>query len=285
MNLSSKGLLTALNIFVTLDHNYLAPLRVMLYSLFQNNPGEHFDIYAAIDDLESQDWEELCAFCGRGGAALYPVTMDETSFADAPMVRYYPRAMYYRLLAAQVLPQDLDRVLYLDPDILIINSIRPLYSIDFQGMLYAAAMHRGIIGVSQPLNMMRLPNYEGEVYFNSGVLMMNLPLLRTQTTPEEMFAYVEKYRNKLVLPDQDILNGLYGSRILQLEEVLWNYDAKKYDSYYIASQGETNLDWTMAHTAIIHFNGKEKPWHHSYRGRYAVLYKHYMSLTRRWAQG
>jgi lipopolysaccharide biosynthesis glycosyltransferase len=49
--------------------------------------------------------------------------------------------MYYRLLAYKFLPPDLERILYLDPDILVINPIRELYETDIDGYLYAAAYH------------------------------------------------------------------------------------------------------------------------------------------------
>mgnify|MGYP001638918580 CR=1 FL=1 len=265
-----------MNIFVTLDRNYLGPLRTMLSSLFFNNPGEAFQIYAAADGFQDADWKGLSALCARSGSALHPISLRDEWFASAPTVRYYSRAMYYRLLAAQMLPDSLDRILYLDPDILVINSVRPLYEVDFGDSLYAAAMHRGLIGISGPLSKIRLPNYDADEYYNSGVLMMNLARLREEISPEEIFAYAERYRAALILPDQDILNGLYASRILPVDEVLWNYDARKYESYRIASQGEATLDWVIAHTALIHFCGKNKPWAPSYRGRFAALYKHYM---------
>ena len=132
-----------MNILVTLDRNYLQPLRVMLGSLYLNNPGETFEIYLVGDGLQAQDWEELERQCARRGA-LHPVTVPEDLFAAAPVVRYYSRAMYYRLLAAQLLPAELDRVLYLDPDILVINPLRPLYDTNLEGKLMAASVHRGL---------------------------------------------------------------------------------------------------------------------------------------------
>jgi len=49
--------------------------------------------------------------------------------------------MYYRLLAFKFLPEELDRILYLDPDILVINPIDELYNMDIDNYLYAAAYH------------------------------------------------------------------------------------------------------------------------------------------------
>ena len=274
-----------MNILVTLDRNYLHPLRVMLGSLFFNNPGEFFDVYVIGDGLTEEDLAGLSALCGSCGA-VHPVKVPHALFAQAPVVRYYSRAMYYRLLAAQLLPDSLDRVLYLDPDILVINPVRPLYETPLAGELMAAATHTGLLsGLSDQVNRLRLSNYEAEGYFNSGVLVMDLAQMRSQVSPEEIFAYAREHEDVLILPDQDILNGLYGARIKEVDDSRWNYDARKFDRYQLISQGEKDMDWVIAHTAILHFCGKNKPWRPSYRGRFAALYKHYQHLLERSSPG
>ena len=269
-----------MNILVTLDRNYLPPLRVMLGSLFLNNPGETFSIYLVGDGLTEEDWAELERICAPHGR-LGPVSVPEDLFAAAPVVRYYSRAMYYRLLAAQLLPAGVDRVLYLDPDILVINALRPLYDTDLEGKLMAASIHRGLTDLSSRVNRLRLDTPEAEGYFNSGVLVMDLAAMRRRMDPAEIFAYARDHADTLILPDQDILNGLYGSELYPVEESLWNYDARRFDRYQLASQGEMDMDWVMDHTAVLHFCGKRKPWHKTARGRFSALYKHYQRLLER----
>lgn len=270
-----------MNIFVTLDRNYLEPLKVMLGSLLLNNFGAQIDLYLACGDIEESDLKGLRALCIGGSIHFHFLEIDRALFAQAPTGRYYSQAMYYRLLAAQLLPDTLDRALYLDPDVLVINDLRPLYDLDMADCLYAAAMHRGLIGISAPLSKIRLNDYEADEYYNSGVLLMNLPALRREAHPEDIFDYVEKNRQTLILPDQDVLNALYGTRIFTIDERLWNYDARKYETYRLASQGKADLNWLMQNTAILHFCGKSKPWKAGYRGRFSALYKHYQSLIRR----
>ena len=136
-------------------------------------------------------------------------------FADAPVARYWTRAMYYRLLAAELLPRSLDRGLYLDPDILVINPVRALYDTDLEGDLMAAATHTGLLaGITDPVNRLRLENYEAEAYYNSGVLVMDLSAMRREVRPGDIFDYAREHADILLLPDQDVLNGLYGGQIL-----------------------------------------------------------------------
>lgn len=72
-----------MNILVTLDRNYLPPLRVMLGSLLRNDPGETFEIYAIGDGLLPEDWAALRSSApGRG--RIHPLEVPADLFADAP---------------------------------------------------------------------------------------------------------------------------------------------------------------------------------------------------------
>ena len=270
-----------MNIFVTLDRNYLNPLKVMLGSLYLNNPGEDFAVYLAADGVEARDLDGLDRLLIGGNVRYHFLEVDAQMFADAPVVRYYSKAMYYRLLAAWLLPESVDRVLYLDPDILVIGKVRELYHMDMGNSLYAAAMHRGLIGISASISKVRLPDHDSDSYFNSGVLLMDLEKLRKDTDRRAIFEYVEKYQHILILPDQDVLNGLFGARIHPIDERIWNYDARKFETYRLASQGKADMDWVMNNTVFLHFCGKKKPWNAGYAGRFAALYKHYRAMIAR----
>ena len=187
--------------------------------------------------------------------------------------------MYYRLLAPRLLPEHIQRVIYLDPDTLVINPIRPLWETDLKGNLLAAAAHTGKTELANSVNQLRLGTERD--YYNSGVLLMDLESGRREIQPQALFDYVAQHRRELILPDQDVLNALYSKQILPLEDALWNYDARNYSSYLLRSGGTYDLRWVMEHTAILHFCGKEKPWKPKYAHRFGILYQHYIQLTRR----
>ena len=268
-----------MNLLVTLDENYLPPLCVLLKSIFINNPEERFRVYMIYDSIRAESVENLSRFCAFHGSELYPITAREELFSDAPVTARLPRAMDYRLLARYLLPEDLGRILYLDPDIIVINPLRELYDTDFGGALYAGASHTGITGVKETVNKVRLQNYELSGYINPGVLLLNLGRRRAELRREDIFRYIAEHRHQLILPDQDILNGLYADRTLLLDDSLYNYDARRYEVYRIASEGVKDLDWVMENTVILHFCGKAKPWDKTNRNRFGLLYKHYASMA------
>lgn len=268
-----------IQLLTTLNETYLPQLRVLLTSIHWNNPGESFLLYLIHRTIPEAELVRLGEQCAALNMTLCPVRVDSGLFANAPITRQYPQEMYYRLLAAQLLPDTLDRILYLDPDTLVINPLRPLWELDMEGRLFAAAAHTGKTEIANNVNRIRLKTENK--YYNSGVLLIDLAAGREEIHPEEVFRYAEEHPNSLLLPDQDILNILYGARTLELDDYIWNYDARNFTSYVFRSAGQADMDWVMAHTVILHFCGKAKPWKPRYRHRFGVLYKHYMRLASR----
>lgn len=266
-----------INLLVSLDQNYIPQLRVMLASCYLNHPGVPFRVFLLHRGFPEETLIKLQKDLEKIGYELCPVLIDTALFADAPVTKQYPQEMYYRLLAAQFLPKDLERILYLDPDVLIIRSILPLWETDLGDYLFAAAAHTGKTEFANQVNRVRLGTQQD--YFNSGVLLMNLKKCREEIDAQAVFGFVREHAQELVLPDQDVLNALYGNRILALDDAVWNYDARNYSNYLMRSFGKADMNWVMENTAILHFCGKEKPWKPHYRHRFGVLYLHYMHLA------
>ena len=272
----------AIRLLFALDENYLPQLRVLLTSIAVNNPGECFALYVMPSGLPEGGLERLAGWSAKRGWAFSPVTVDEALFEGAPVTSTYPQEMYYRLLAGGLLPENVDRVLYLDPDILVINPLRALWETDLRGNMFAAAAHTGKTELANNVNRLRLGTDHD--YYNSGVLLMDLAACRREISTGELFDFVRGHRRELVMPDQDLLNAMYGDRVLPVDDAVWNYDARNYNNYMLRSSGEQNSRWVMQNTSILHFCGKAKPWKPNYIYRFGVLYQHYERLAERdWA--
>jgi len=262
-----------MNILVTLDKNYLPPLKVMLFSLYTNNLKTKFDIYVMHESLSKQDINELSRTAIKFNSKIIEVKIDESQFSKAPTLLHYTKAMYFRLLAQHYLPKSLTRVIYIDPDVLVLNKLEDLYNTNIDKYYYAAAYHK--LFSSKTLNKIRLYPYKIKNYYNSGVLLLNLKLLRKHVSEKLIFDFVEKNKSKLIMPDQDVLNSLFAKKIKLIDEVFYNYDARHYNIYLMLSNGEFDLGEVVNKTVLLHFCGKTKPWHQQYRGKFLLLYKHY----------
>ena len=277
MDQKENGSRGRMQILTTLNENYLPRLQVLLTSICVNQPDDPPDIWLIHSGISEEALLPVRRQCALFGFGFYPVRADESAFQGAPVSAQYPREMYYRLLAPHLLPGDLDRILYLDPDTLVINALRPLWETNLNGNLFAAASHTGVTEIANNVNRLRLGTDSD--YFNSGVLLMDLKLGREKILPEDVFSYFSEHSASLLLPDQDILNAMYGNQIWEVDDAVWNYDARNYNSYLLRSSGKAYLDWVIAHTAILHFCGRAKPWKPGYPYRFGILYKHYEHLT------
>lgn len=257
-------------ILVTLDRNYLKVLSVMLYSLSQSDPEGVYTVYVVNNTLTEEDFASLSALLPR--TELVNVQVPEDLLQNAPVSDRYPTEMYYRLFAARYLPQQLERILYLDPDLVVLHSLRSLYQIDFDGKLFAAASHIES-RTFRELNRRRLHLSEHAKYLNSGVMMMNLALLRKES-PQTIIDYIQSHKATLLLPDQDVLNALYADRTVPLDPLVYNLGEKylRLKNLHLPPAEKLTLDWVRSNTAIVHYYGRNKPWKEHYRGSLGIFY-------------
>ncbi|WP_083988273.1 glycosyltransferase family 8 protein [Companilactobacillus ginsenosidimutans] len=264
-----------MNLLFAIDDNVSTQLMTCLYSIVKNTPNEKFDAYVIQKD-KLKSTAEIESFCGKIGVNYHAIIVDPKIFADAPTTDRYPETIYYRLLAHEYLPKSVNRILYLDVDILVINSLKQLYNKQLGDNLYAASSHSGLTNnMTEQFNKLRLGNYEAESYYNSGVLLMNLDAIRETVKATDIFDYIKENSLTLFLPDQDVLNALYGNKIVKVPDELYNYDARMSSIYNLLGDGKWDLDWVIDNTVILHFCGRDKPWKREYNSRYAGLYKHY----------
>ncbi|WEV38035.1 glycosyltransferase family 8 protein [Lactobacillus sp. ESL0680] len=268
-----------IEILVTIDQNYIKPLEVMIYSLKLNNLEQQMRIWIIYDNISTSALTALQNFGQKIGIQVEALAMNaDFTFPESLLnLHDYPQEMYFRLLSGKILPSKLHRIIYLDPDILVINSIRPLWDLDLQGKMFAAAVHEGLTDIMSSINNIRLGTTTA--YFNSGIMLMDLDQMRQKVKLDDLTDAINEHHDTLILPDQDILNYLYGEDILQIPETQWNYDARAYSVYLTRSAGEYNLEWVMQNTSILHFCGKPKPWQKENHSRFKALYLNYQQMT------
>ena len=263
-----------MNLLMTLDRNYIPQLNVMLFSALHCDSAAHFDVYLLHDEgLSEEDVVGTRVLLGQRGE-LHLIRVDEDGLADAPTSDRYPKAIYYRIFAAKYLPDTLDRVLYLDPDIVVRQSLRELYAMPMGTAFFAAATH--IRGFLHRFNELRLDMDEDSPYINSGVMLMNLQALRAEQDTQAVFDYMDAHKGRLMLPDQDIISALYGQRILPLDPIRYNMTEKLFALHRHNGDGMT-LEDVRQQSAVIHYCGRNKPWKPGYLGELNVFYNEAVS--------
>ena len=262
-----------INLLVTLDSGYVFPLCTMLSSLVENNRGEIINLYVAHSSLTSEDFKKIKNALGNSDTEIYPIKLGDGLFKNAPTKNRITKETYYRIFAPLYLPRSVDRILYIDPDTIILNSLQSFYSTDFGEYLIIGAKH--FDGNIDRWNKFRLSLKKSEHYINAGVMLMNIEKMRETVTAEKIFRCVRRNYFRLYLADQDVINILFDGKITTLSEYLINLDERCFARLYKKLQKDKAFDYVKKNTAIVHFNGKEKPWHTEYHGELKGFYDCY----------
>ena len=266
-----------MNILITANEAYCPYALAMLNSLFQHNTGD-VTVYLMHSRVGDAMLGRMRAFIGSKGGRFEPIRVGADMFDDAPVNMHFTKEMYYRLLASRMLPESEERVLYLDPDILIRGSIEEFYQLPFDGkMLIAMADPPQESDPRCPddrPHWQRLGLPEGSPYINSGVLLMNLRLMReTQFDVNDIFAIISEKSGDLIYPDQDAIN-VYFRDSMKLWKNLYNYNPGLLADE-VVKWGLSRKYRRQQNPIIVHFMGPVKPWSIHYRNKYCYEYQPY----------
>lgn len=241
------------------DENYLVPLTVLLQSVFVNNAElcvtvNFLFLYSAMGEKPLAQLEELVVSRGHRFRRL---GVTDEQLGEVPECRH-SKNTFLRLLLPDVLPADVEKVLYLDGDIVVNDSLLPLYRFDVSDAYIAAVKDPTIVFGAAHCRELGLP--EGYPYFNAGVVLMNIARIREDKMQRAFFDYIRQYMD-IIDTDQDILNGTLYSAVKYLPPVYnYNFWMEKDVAARLFSPEEIKAVWH--HPVIIHYIGPVKPWHY-----------------------
>ena len=222
-----NGRAKIMNILVSCNDNYGIPLMVMLTSFLSTNPcldEEKHTVYMLETNL-SDAMNKKIATCVRNFSANYVrLHLPGDPFASAKTKPYISKETYYRLLAAEYIPGDVDRILWLDADIIVRKDIRGFYDSSFDGNLGVACGYGPAMQKLMYDNACSLKLQSPETYFNAGVMLLNLPEWRKKIVKERITQIVSSTKAETYqFDDQDMINLLLDGNV-----IIKNY--KKYNS-------------------------------------------------------
>ena len=249
-----------MNIAIAINEKYIPYAYVMLTSLMENHRSISRDItvyvlYGNIPDDKFSVFEKLEEEYGCSIVALQ-VSMDRFP-VDLPHTEQWTIEVYFRLMLQDLLPDTVDKLLYLDTDIIICNSIEEYYNTDLGDNYLAvnadmSAERVGLVPVQEQLFADHIKNGDFR-YFNAGIMLMNLKLLRRDYSFETFMKEFEKRKDLIFAQEQDLLNDLFYGRVIYV-------DCTRYDLFAkVAYNEDKGYEWAKNNTSIIHYAGR-KPW-------------------------
>ena len=231
-----------IQIAAAVSPDYVDPLCVMLASLVRHlAPGERAHLHLVHHTLDAGAIGRVSALVDTTAVALTPVHM-----AMAVSSPRYPAITSVPILLAHVLPVSVERVLYLDADLLVLDDIGPLWRTPLAGRVLAAAPDQAVLrcGASHGVKgCARWGVPPGAPYLNAGVMLMDLAQWRARDVTARVRAYMQETGDRVEFLHQEGVNAVLWDA-WQPVDVRWNCLAHR----------------PVPGMAIAHFAGRVKPW-------------------------
>jgi lipopolysaccharide biosynthesis glycosyltransferase len=176
-----------------------------------------------------------------------------------PIKGFTRKATWYRIFLDELLP-DADRILYLDVDLLVMDSLGPLWQTSLDGYVLGAVSN---VPELHEKPYTERPELEGDSYFNAGVLLLDLNAVRREGLGEKLRTFSVRNAPRLRWRDQDALNEVLHHRRLHLHP-RWNCMNAVVSFPWAAEYFDpSELEEARRRPAIRHFEGPSynKPWH------------------------
>jgi lipopolysaccharide biosynthesis glycosyltransferase len=233
---------------------------VMLTSLLENQESDvEIHVYILYSDLLREEMESIQTLFEKNNGFVHYIYIDKNNLPESlPVTENWSLEAYYRLFMMDVLPKEVDRIIYLDVDIIILRSLKEMYHTDLGDNLIGACKDCCEKPFGDDRDIIFNEHMKKEfTYVSSGVLLLDLTKLRQKYKPEDYFKLAEKMEYKLLAPDQDLLNYMHWNEISLLDGNKYNFFAK------VAYNHDIHYNEVKGYVTIVHYIGC-KPWEGQY---------------------
>ncbi|MDB5718460.1 MAG: glycosyl transferase family 8 [Sphingomonas bacterium] len=257
------------------DDNYAEHLAVAITSLLQSNRAHQIDLHIVHHGVSPESLSRLAqVVAAHDHATVQFHTFDTTPYRHFRLDNHITLASYFRLFLSDVLPAGIDRILFLDADIVVLDDIGPLWATPLDGALIGAVPDPFAGG-----NNARLGLPADHVYFNAGVLLIDLAGWRAEALLPRFVSYVERNHAILSYHDQDTLNAVLLGRIAYLS-ILWNFQARtRWRDAAALPMPRDAFERIRRHPAIVHYTTRRKPWNYADKVPFEAHYLRYRAGT------
>ena len=264
-----------LPIACAINSEYVLPLLVMLASLKEHLRASHQPVlYLIHRGLHGSQLSAISRLVETHSIVPHP-----ESVSAVPRHARLPPEAACPLLLPDLLPETLERILFLDADLLVLDDLARLWETPIGERVLAAAQDAAIPLCSSPRGVKR----RGElgipgdaIYFNCGVMLISLSRWREREVTRRAYAYLRDAGSEVDFLHQEALNAVLWRDWLPLDR-RWNLLGSLAGRPW---ERPASVNWR--NPGIVHFAGRFKPWRAPMGGPFARRYDGYLSQAIQW---
>lgn len=246
-----------MNIVYSADRRYALPCAVSIASVLHHNSPQDCFFYIMTSDLDDKSLERFKLIEQNFHTHIQIIEVTELHIPSNVLTERYPISIFYRYLIPELLPHE-QKAIYLDCDILVVDSLDELWNINIDGYACGMCEDQNSDDVLIQNRVLQEPPY-----YNSGVMLFNLYYWRENHIRDLLLEYINKFSERLRCPDQDAINVQLRGKILPLA---YRYNVQEEWFYAQHDMRILYSKWDDVNNAkksptIIHYTGLYKPWH------------------------
>lgn len=207
-NMKGKNMVrNSLNVIYSSDDNYAQHMGVSIFSLLDKNTDdfENINIYIIDNHITEKNKSNLKQIIKKyNNANLFWIDFDSyITQLKLNMLWEISISSYARLFISSMLDDDIDRVLYLDCDMIINDSLIELWQYNLNGKVIGAVQDPVCDSTKKAVGL----NFSDK-YFNSGMLLIDVTLWRKLNIEDKITEFLEEHNGQVIHHDQGVLNGV-----------------------------------------------------------------------------
>lgn len=225
------------------NNSYVRPMATAIASIRENLFHKRgLVVHVSTDGIDDGKLKRLKKMSEMLGIRINIYIIDTKDFDAMPKSLALPAANYFRLALPEVIDEEVDKLFYFDADVVALRSVNELFELEFEQdeIVMAVSELKDVEAKSS-----RELGLEDHVYFNAGVLIINMKLWHKEGIYQKVLKIL---RENTVIKDNFIENALNIALAGRVK-----YLAEKYN--YINGAG-INLESVV----IMHYIGNPKPW-------------------------
>ncbi len=275
-----------MNVIYASDDNYAWLMGISMISLFENNKEcKEINVYLFGDGIVKENEEKLMSIAEKYHRGFQIIDVNELQLPEKLYSTRYPKSAYSRLFAYDLLPKDIEKVLYLDCDIIVVGNLEDLYNRDVDNYAFMAVQDFLSNGYKKKIGIK-----SSDTYINTGVMLLNLKKFRELPLTERIENFVDKYSAAICHADQDIFNGIFQGEFAVLPpyyNVMTQMNQYSYEQimrtwhpsdYY----SKEEIEFAKQNPRIYHYTAclmDIRPWFNNSKVKNAGVFEKYMRIS------
>lgn len=278
-----------MNILYASDNNFASIMGISILSLFENNKDvENIQVYIINDEISEENVKKIESIFKKYERPL-PMWRRVKSINEVLNMEVYEdrfaQTQFARLFLEEIVEEKDERILYLDCDLIINDSIEELWNMNLDGKVGAvladafSSLYRANIGLES-----------NDLMFNSGVMLIDMKQWREQHVGHQLRAFIRAHRGMVQQGDQGVLNAVLSKNVCLFSpkyNLVTNYAAFSYEDMIIyrkpvAIYSKEEIERAKKNPYIVHYTSSfmvARPWENGKEHPYKYLWNKYKELS------